>query len=217
MPFSERFIECNEERGVVRIITPALTTLVARQRVPSALTSWPAAANRLMLIQDLAFLVCVLLLVNLTMACWLKHRTDQAPDHAVAESAAHDIQINLMTCVGEKSAATYAEELKREGILATRNAVVCICNGGVLMKLCKLRVLFIASRVNVLPTKASADGRTAHERWFKRPFDCAREGSWPPRLWTKRPASWAFHSAPSPTISSQRTTFFLATKPFELI
>jgi hypothetical protein len=74
----------------------------------------------IMFIQGLAFLVCVLLPVDLIMACWLKHRTvqelGQALDHAVAESAAHDFQVNLITCDGEKSAAAYADELKREGI-----------------------------------------------------------------------------------------------------
>ena len=57
-----------------------------------------------------------------------------------------------------------------------------MCNGGLPMRLCKMlvvmSVLFIASRVNVLPTKSSMDGRSAHEKYFQRPFDCKVDGSW---------------------------------------
>ena len=138
---------------------------------------------------NLAFLVLVLLPINYVMVVYLKNRTTaevgEAIELAKAEAMAHNFDVQLIRCDGEKAVAAYASELNREHIVVDITAageklghvervnqtlkefVRGMENGGLPFRMCKILlimcVLFIGSRLNILATKASPDGRCAFE------------------------------------------------------
>jgi len=154
-------------------------------------------------VHGLAFLICVLLPLNHVMGTYLKHRTVAEIGAAllafVAAASARMFDITFFRCDGEKAVAAYAPELNRMNIRVESDAgVKCPhvertnqtigeyvrgqTNGGFAARMGKalivMCVLFKVSRLNLLPTKASADGFGSFVKWEGIAVDAKRDLSW---------------------------------------
>ena len=154
-------------------------------------------------VHGLAFLICVLLPLNHVMGTYLKHRTVGEIGAAllafVAAASARMFDITFFRCDGEKAVATYAPELNRMNIRVESDpGVKCPhvertnqtigeyvrgqMNGGFAARMGKalivMCVLFKISRLNLLPTKASADGFGSFVKWEGIAVDAKRDLSW---------------------------------------
>ena len=137
----------------------------------------------LFFICGLCFIVAVILEIDYVYAAYLKHKTVAEISGALltilASAKAHNVDITIIRCDGEKAVAAYVPELQRMGIeVACQPHVKCPhverknqdigtyvrgqLNGGfparmgvALLVMC---VLFKASRLNDLPTKNSPNG-----------------------------------------------------------